>query len=80
MFTKDKISFAKFILCLILPFVVVSNYRLNRFIHSVDFQKSRNIYNVKEILSEMFQESLKQKIPVEKLCYVKHGGCMKGFC
>ena len=56
MFMKDKISFAKFILYLIVPFAVVTNYRLNRNIVSVDLQKSRNTYKVKEILREMFQE------------------------
>ena len=61
MFMKDKISFAKFILCLIIPFAVVTNYRLNRNVVSVDFVKSRNTYKVKEILSEIFQESYRLK-------------------
>ena len=61
MFMKDKISFTKFILCLIVPFAVVANYRLNRSIVSVDLQKSRNTYKVKEILSEIFQESYRLK-------------------
>ena len=61
MFMKDKISFKKFILCLIVPFAVVTNYRLNRSIVSVDLQKSRNAYKVKEILSEIFQESYRLK-------------------
>ena len=61
MFMKDKISFRKFILCLIVPFAVVTNYRLNRSIVSVDLQKSRNTYKVKEILSEIFQESYRLK-------------------
>ena len=47
MFMKDKISLANFILCLIIPFAVVSNYRLNRSVVSVDLQKSRNTYKVK---------------------------------
>ena len=54
MFMKDKISFAKFILCLIVPFAVISNYRLNRSVVSHDLQKSRNTYKVKKILSEIF--------------------------
>ena len=61
MFMKDKISFAKFILCLIVPFAVVTNYRLNRNVVSVDLQKSRNTYKVKEILREIFQESYRLK-------------------
>ena len=61
MFMKDKISFAKFILCLIVPFAVVSNYRLNRSVVSVDLQKSRNAYKVKQILSEIFQEPYRLK-------------------
>ena len=61
MFMKDKISFKKFILCSIVPFAVVTNYRLNRSIVSVDLQKSRNTYKVKEILSEIFQESYRLK-------------------
>ena len=58
-FMKDNISFRKFILCLIVPFAVVTNYRLNR--NYVDLQKSRNTYKVKEILREMFQESYRLK-------------------
>ena len=61
MFMKDKISFAKFILCLIIPFAVVANYRLNRNLVSADFVKSRNTHKVKEILSEIFQESYRLK-------------------
>ena len=59
MFIKDKISFGKLILCLVLPFAAVTNYRLNR--NFVDLQKSRNTYKVKEILREMFQESYRLK-------------------
>ena len=61
MFMKDKISFAKFILCLIVPFAVVTNYRLNRSVVSFDLQKSRNTYKVKQILSEIFQEPYRLK-------------------
>ena len=61
MFMKDKISFAKFILCLMVPFAIVGNYRLKRNFASVDLQKSRNTYKVKEILSEIFQESYRLK-------------------
>ena len=58
---KDKISFEKFILCLIVPFAVVFNYRLNRNFVSVDLQKSRNAYKMKEILREVFQECYRLK-------------------
>ena len=58
---KNKISFAKFIFCLIVPFAIAANYRLNRNVVSVDLQKSRNTYNVKKILSEIFQESYRLK-------------------
>ena len=61
MFMKDKISFSKFILCLIIPFAAVTNYRFNRRVVSVDLQKSRNTYKVKEILMEIFQESYRLK-------------------
>ena len=61
MFMKDKISFAKFALCLMVPFTVVANYRLNINTTSVDLQKSRNTFKVKEILSEMFRESYRLK-------------------
>ena len=62
MFMKDKISFPKFILCLIIPFAVIANYRLNRSVVSVDLQKFRNRYKVNEILSEIFQECYRLKI------------------
>ena len=39
MFIKDKISFAKFTLCLMVPFTVVANYRLNISTASVDLRK-----------------------------------------
>ena len=61
MFMKDKISFAKFILCLIVPFAIVANYRLKRNVASVDLQKSRNTYKVKEILSDIFQAPYRLK-------------------
>ena len=61
MFMKDKISFAKFILCLMVPFAIVDNYCLKRNFASVDLQKSRNTYKVKEISSEIFQESYRLK-------------------
>ena len=56
MFMKDKISFPRFILCLIVPFAAVVNYRLNRYTVSLDFQKSTNTFEVKEILREIFEE------------------------
>ena len=62
MFMKDEISFVKFILCLTIPFAVVTNYRINRNVASFDLQKSRNTYKVKKILSEIFQESYRLKI------------------
>ena len=81
MFMKDKISFGKFIFCFVVPFAVVTNYRLNRNFVSIDLQKPRNSYKVKEILSEMFRESyLKQMIQVGKLCSTNHGGYIKEFC
>ena len=40
MFMKDEISFLRFMLCLMVPFAVVVNYRLNRNVVSVDLQKS----------------------------------------
>ena len=59
---KDKISFAKYILCLIIPFAVIANYCLNISVVSVDLQKFRNTYKVNEILSEIFQECYRLKI------------------
>ena len=61
MFMKDKISFPKFILWLIVPFAAVANYRLNRYTVSVDFQRSTNTYEVKEILGEIFEECYRIK-------------------
>ena len=61
MFMKDKISFPIFILCLMVPFAVVANYRLNRSVVSVDLQKFKNAYEVKEILREIFAEPYRFK-------------------
>ena len=61
MFMKDKISFPRFILCLMVPFAVVTNYRLNRSVVSVDLQKFKNAYEVKEILREIFAEPYRFK-------------------
>ena len=61
MFMKDKISFPRFILCLIVPFAAVANYRLNRYTVFLDFQKSTNAYEVKEILREIFEECYRIK-------------------
>ena len=48
-------------MCLIIQFPVVTNYHFNRRVVSVDLQKSRNTYKVKEILSKIFQESYRFK-------------------
>ena len=61
MFMKDKISFPRFILCLMVPFAAVANYRLNRNTVSVDFKRTRNTYEVKVILREIFEESYRIK-------------------
>ena len=61
MFMKDEISFVKFILCLMVSFAVVANNRINRNVASYDLKKTRNTYKVKEILSEIFQESYRLK-------------------
>ena len=61
MFMKYKISFAKFIFCLIIPFAVVVDYCFNTNVVSVDLKTYRNTYMVKEILSEIFQESYRLK-------------------
>ena len=61
MFMKDKISFPKLIWCLIVPFTVITTYRLNRNVTSFDLQKVRNTYEVKEILKEIFEESYRLK-------------------
>ena len=61
MFMKDKISFPIFILCLMVPFAVVANYRLNRSVVSVDLQKFKNAYEVKEILREIYAEPYRFK-------------------
>ena len=61
MFMKDEISFANFILCLMFPVAIVANYRLKGNFASVDLQKSRNAWKVKEILSETFQEPYRLK-------------------
>ena len=61
MFMEDKISFPKLIWCLIVPFAVITNYRLNRNVTSFDLQKVRNTHEVKEILKEIFEESYRVK-------------------
>ena len=61
MFMKDKISFPKLIWCLIVPFTVITTYRLNRNVTSFDLQKVRNTHKVKEILKEIFEESYRLK-------------------
>ena len=64
MFMRDKISFSKFILCLVAPFVLVTDCFLNRNIVSVNLQKSRDLSEseVKTILREIFEESSRIKI------------------
>ena len=61
MFMKDEISFTKFILRLLVSFSVVAYYRLNRNVNSVDLQKSKNTYEVKEILREILEEPYRLK-------------------
>ena len=63
MFMRDKISFSKFILCLVAPFVLVANCFLNRNVVSVNLQNSRDLseLEVKTILREMFEESYRIK-------------------
>ena len=63
MFMKDKISFPKFILCLMAPFVLVAHCFLNRHVVSVNLQKRRSLseLEVKKILREIFEESYRIK-------------------
>ena len=63
MFMKDKISFPKFILCLMAPFVLVAHCFLNRNVVSVNLQIRRNLSEseVKNILREIFEESYRIK-------------------
>ena len=49
-FMKKKLSFSNFFVCLIILFAAVTNYCFKRRVVSVDLQKSRNTYNVKDIL------------------------------
>ena len=53
---KDETCSANFILYLMFPFAIVANYRLKRNFASVDLQKSRNAWKVKEILRKTLQE------------------------
>ena len=64
MFMRDKISFSKFILCLVAPFVLVADCFLNRNVVFVNLQKSRDLSEseVKTILKEIFEESYRIKI------------------
>ena len=43
------------------PYAAVANYRLNRNTVSVDFERTRNTYEVKVILREIFEESYRIK-------------------
>ena len=63
MFMKEKISFPKFILCLMDPFVLVAHCFLNRNVVSVNLQIRRNLSQseVKNILREIFEESYRIK-------------------
>ena len=61
MFMKDKISFSKFILFLMVPFAVVGKYILNRKFISVDPQRHGNESEVKKVLREIFEESYRLK-------------------
>ena len=61
MFMKDKISFPKFILFLMVPFAVVVKYILNRKVISVDPQRLGDESEVKKVLSEIFSESYRHK-------------------
>ena len=58
---KDETCSANFILYLMFPFAIVANYRLKRNFASVDLQKSRNAWKVKEILRKTFQEPYRFK-------------------
>ena len=60
---KEKISFPKFILCLMAPFVLVAHCFLNRNVVSVNLQIRRNLSQseVKNILREIFEESYRIK-------------------
>ena len=64
MFMRDKISFSKFILCLVAAFVLVADCFLNRNVVFVNLQKSRDLSEseVKTILREIFEESSRIKI------------------
>ena len=61
MFMKDKISFQKLILFLMIPFAAVGNYLLNRNVISVDPQRLGNESEVKKVLREMFEEPYRLK-------------------
>ena len=61
MFMKDKISFPKFILFLMIPFAAVGNYLFNRNVISVDTQGLGNESEIKKVLREVFEESYRLK-------------------
>ena len=61
MFMKDKISFPKFIICLMIPFALVVYKILNRNVVSLALQKPINVSYVKRILKEMFEEPYRLK-------------------
>ena len=61
MFMKDKISFPKFILFLMIPVAAVGNYLFNRNVISVDTQGLGNESEIKKVLREVFEESYRLK-------------------
>ena len=61
MFMKDEITFPQFIFSLMIPFVVVVYHILNRKVVLVVLQIPRNVFKVKRILQEMFEEPYRLK-------------------
>ena len=61
MFMKDEITFPRFIFSLMIPFVVVVYHILNRKVVLVVLQIPRNVFKVKRILQEMFEEPCRLK-------------------
>ena len=61
MFMKDKISFQKFIWCLLFPFAVAVNYLRSRNVVFTYLENNRNMSEVKKTLSEIFVDSYRPK-------------------
>ena len=79
-------GFSKFILYLMVPFVVVVNYLLNKNVVSVNFTahspRPTDVSDVKKSLREIFKESYRHRLFVDysSKVFMEHVNYIKEFC